>query len=259
MSKLRVAIGGHLENCSQVIILGVRSQISDYTREERELLRTADIIFFPTTKFADLFATLGKVTYPSVTCYRLRGERLKHVALLRMLKVPYPRTRVYYGQKQKQKILEDFAFPFIAKNPLSSPVGKDVFLIDNSTKLQWYSKKCNPAYIQKQVIPQMELRVAVINYQKVFGSYRWIVGEDSRASSDHGTEWQTKNMPSEAITLGKNIACQGSLSEVTVEMIFDGSQFQVVELTFPYGHTETLHPGHERFRTILEMIEGGEL
>jgi ribosomal protein S6--L-glutamate ligase len=259
MSRLRVAIGEHLQNCSQVITLGVRSQIVDYTQKERELLRAADIIFFPTARFADLFATLGKVTFPSVNCYRLRGERLKQVALLRMLEVPYPRTRVYYGQKQKQKILDDFALPFIAKNPLSSAVGKDVFLIEGRDKLQWYNKKFNPAYIQEQVIPQMELLVVVVNYQKVFGSYRWVAGEDSRGHSHHGTLWQTKDMPSEAITLGKNIACQGGLSEVTVAMIFDGSQFQVVELTFQCDQGEALYTGHERLKTILEMIEGGEL
>jgi ribosomal protein S6--L-glutamate ligase len=258
LSKLRVAIDEHLQNCSQVITLGVRSQIGDYTQKERELLRAADIIFFPTARFVDLFATLGKVTFPSVNCYRLRGKRLKQIALLRVLEVPYPRTRVYYGQKQKQKILDDFALPFIAKNPLSS-VGKDVFLIEDRDRLQWYNKKYNPAFIQEQVIPQMELLVVVINYQKVFGSYRWIAGEDSRGHSHHGTIWQTRDMPSEAITLGKNIASQGGLSEVTVEMVFDGSQFQVVELTFQCDQSETLHTGHARFRTILEMIEGGEL
>ena len=259
MSKLLVAIGEQLRNCSQVITLGVRSQIGDYTERERELLRAADIIFYPTARFVDLFATLGKVTFPTVNCYRLRGERLKHVALLRMLKVSYPRTRVYYGEKQKQEILEDFALPVIAKKPRGSKAGKDVFLIEDNKKLEWYTRNFNPAFIQEHVLPQMELRVVVINYHKVFGSYRRVEGGDPRVNSEHVNEWQTEEMPAEAITMGKNIAQQGGLSDVTVEMIFDGRQFQVIELGFQDDEIGDFHPGQERFKTILEMIEKGEL
>jgi len=242
-----------------VVTLGARSQIGDYTEKELELLRTADIIFFPTSRFVDLFATLGKLTFPTINCYRLRGERLKQVALLRMMDVPYPRTRVYYGHKQKQKILEDFSFPLIAKKPRGSAVGKDAFLIEDSDKLERYSRKVNPAYIQEYVQPEIELRVVVINYEKVFGSHRRVVGSDFRGDSVHTGAWQTKDMPREAITLAKKIARQGGLSEVTVEMIFDGSQFQVLELNFQYDEMGEGHPWQERFKTIMEMIERGEL
>lgn len=259
MSRLRVALGEQLKDCSQVVTLGVRSQIGDYTERELELLRAADTIFYPTARFVDLFATLGKSTFPSVNCYRLRGERLKQVALLRMLKVPYPRTRVYYGCKQKQKIPEDFTFPLIAKNTHGSPAGRDVFFIEDSNKLEWYKRKFNPAYIQEHVPAEVELRVAVINYEKVFGSYRSLAGADSRGDLDHVGAWQTKDMPGEAISLGKHIAWQGGLSDVTVEMIFNGGQFQVVELNFEHDEPGTLDFGQERLKAILELIEGGEL
>jgi ribosomal protein S6--L-glutamate ligase len=259
VSRLRVAIGEELKSCPQVVTLGARSQIGDYPEEELELLRTADIIFFPTSRFVDLFATLGKVTFPTINCYRLRGERLKQVALLRMLNVPYPRTRVYYGHKQKQKILEDFAFPLIAKKPRGSAAGKNVFFIEDSDKLERYTRKVNPAYIQEHVQPEIELRVVVINYEKVFGSYRRVVGGDFRENSIHTGAWQTKNMPGEAIPLAKKIARQGSLSDVMVEMIFDGSQFQVLEMNFQYNEMGDVYPGQERFKTIMEMIERGEL
>jgi len=242
-----------------VVTLGVLSQIGDYTEKELELLRTAEIIFYPTARFVELFATLGKVTFPTVNCYRLRGDRLKQVALLRMLNVPYPRTRVYYGQKQKQRILEDFALPLIAKKPLGSEVGRDVFLIENSDKLERYNRKVNPAYIQEYVPPEIELRVVVINYERVFGSWRRVAGGNHRENSVHAGAWRTRDVPSDAINLAKNIARQGGLSDVTVEMIFDGNQFLVLELNFQYDEMGDLHPGQERLKTVMEMIERGEL
>jgi ribosomal protein S6--L-glutamate ligase len=255
VSRLRVALGEQLKNCSQVVTLGVRSQIGDYTEKELELLRAADTIFYPTARFVDLFATLGKLTFPSVNCYRLRGERLKHVALLRMLNVPHPRTRVYYGPRQKQKIPEDFTFPLIAKKALGSAAGRDVFFIKDSNKLERYNRKFNPAYIQEHVPTEVEWRVVVINYEKVFGSYRRVAGGDSRGVG----AWQTKDMPGEVVNLGKQIARQGGLSEVTVEMIFNGSQFLVVELNFGHDELGALDYGQEGLKAVMEMIERGEL
>jgi ribosomal protein S6--L-glutamate ligase len=256
---LRVAIGEQLKECPQVITLGVLSQMGDYTEKQLELLRTAEIIFYPTDRFVDLFASMGKVTFPTVNCYRFHGNRLKQVALLRMLKVPYPPTRIYYGHKQKQKILEDFAFPLIAKKPIRSEAGKDVFLIEDSDKLERYNSKVNPAYIQELVPSEMEVRVAVINYEKVLGSWLRVTAGPHRENCLDAGDWQAEEVPSEAINLAKNLARQGDLSDVTVEMIFDGSQFQVVELSFQYDEMGILYPGQERLKTIIKMIERGEL
>ena len=63
----------------------------------------------------------------------------------------------------------------------------------------------------------------------------------------------------EAVSLGKHIARQGGLSEVAVEMIFNGSQFLVVELNFGHDELGALDCGQERLKAVMEMIERGEL
>ncbi len=259
MNRLRVAIGEQLKACPQVRTLGVRSQMADYTEPERGLLRDADIIFYPTGRFVDLFATLGKETFPSVNCYRLRGDRLKQVALLRMLDAPYPRTRVYYGHKQKQDILKDFAFPLIAKKPFGSAAGRDVFFVDNREKLEWYKQNFNPAYIQEHVPAEQELRVVVVNYSNVLAYRGKTTGGNLQEKRVEGVKLEKNNLPSEAVGLAKKIALNGDLSDVAVEMIFDGSQFWVIELDFQCEETGGLQIGKERLKMIMEMIERGEL
>ena len=176
-----------------------------------------------------------------------------------MLSLPYPRTRIYYGHKQKQKILEHFTFPLIAKKPIRSGAGRDVFLIEDSDELERYNSKVNPAYIQEFVPSEIEVRVSVINYEKVLGSWLRVAGGTCREGSLGAGDWRAEEVPSNAINLAKNLARQGDLSDVTVEMIFDGSQFQVVELSFQYDEIGILHPGQERLKTIIKMIERGEL
>ena len=242
-----------------MITLGVRSQLTDYTRVERELLRTADIIFYPTDRFVDLFATLGKETFPSLNCYRMRGNRLKQTSLLRLLNAPHPQTRVYFGHKQKQEILQDFGFPFVAKQPRDAFEGKHVFFVDHQEKLDWYSQNFNPAYIQEYVAAEQQLRVVVLNYRKVFGYQRPLSREASTDTSAPPGTWQADEVDAEAVELAKNIARDGSLSDVAVDMIFDGSNYWVLELNFHYDESDLQQPGLDRVKIVTEMIEKGEL
>ena len=259
MSRIRVAIGEKLKTCPQVITLGVRSQLTDYTRAERELLRTADMIFYPTDRYVDFFATLGKDTFPSVNCYRLRGNRLKHTALLRLLNVPHPRTRVYYGHKQKREILEEFAFPFVAKKGREAADGKQVFLINNRKQLDWYNQHFNPALIQEYVAPEKELRVIVLNCHTPFGYRRDVIWGDSMDSSSRKGTWKTDDVDPEGVELAKSIARDANLSDVAVDMVFDGSRYWVLELNFLWDEKDSHQAGPDRTQLIIEMIEKGEL
>jgi ribosomal protein S6--L-glutamate ligase len=233
--------------------------MADYTEQERRLLRTADMIFYPTGRYVDFFATLGKETFPSVNCYRLRGNRLKHTALLRLLNVPHPHTRVYYGHKQKRKILNEFVFPFVAKKAREAADGKQVFLINNRQQLDWYNQHFNPALIQEYVAPKKELRVIVLNYHTAFGYWRNVIRGDSRDSSSRKGNWKMDDGDPKGVELAKIIARDANLSDVAVDMVFDGSRYWVLELNFLWDETDSHQAGPDRIKFVSEMIARGEL
>jgi ribosomal protein S6--L-glutamate ligase len=233
--------------------------MADYTEQERRLLRTADVIFYPTDRYVDFFATLGKETFPSVDCYRLRGNRLKHTALLRLLDVPHPRTRFYYGDKQKREILNEFAFPFVAKKGREAASGKQVFLITNREKLDWYNQHFNPALIQEYIAPEKELRVIVLNRHTAFGYWRHVIRGDSMDSSSRKGSWKAGGVDPEGVELAKIIARDANLTDVAVDMVFDGSRYWVLELNFPWDETDWHQAGPDRIQFVREMIDRGEL
>jgi ribosomal protein S6--L-glutamate ligase len=207
----------------------------------------------------DFFATLGKETFPSVNCYRLRGNRLKHTALLHLLNVPHPRTRVYYGDKQKREILKDFVFPLVAKKAREAADGKQTFLINNRKQLDWYNQHFNPALIQEYVAPKEELRVIVINYQTTFGYRRNLISRESLNSSSRQGRWKADDIDPEGVRLAKIIARNANLSDVAVDIVFDGSRYWIIELNFLWNETGSLQTGPERIKFVREMIDRGEL
>jgi ribosomal protein S6--L-glutamate ligase len=257
--RLLVAIGEQLRHCPAVITLGVRPQLADYTAEERMLLLAADRIFYPTVRFVEIFAAAGKETFPSVSCYRFLGDKLKQTALFRLLKVPHPRTRVYYGNKQKGRITADFSFPFVGKRAFRSSRGRHVFLIRDPGGLSWYSIKFNPVYIQEYIPGDRELRVIVLNYRLVWGSW-WVPAPgEFRCTAPLGPILPEKALPAKPLSMAKEIASSGKFSDVAVDMLFDGKRFWVLGLTFRYGTKGWPGQSQDRLRAITAMIERGEL
>ncbi|NIV92150.1 ATP-grasp domain-containing protein [candidate division KSB1 bacterium] len=189
----------------------------------------------------------------------MRGNRLKHTALLRLLNVPHPRTRVYYGHRQKRKILKEFAFPFVAKKARGAADGKQVFLINNRKQLGWYNQHFNPALIQEYVAPEKELRVIVLNCQTTFGYRRSAIRGDSVDSSSRQGTWKADDVDPEGVELAKIIARDANLSDVAVDMVFDGGRYWVLELNFLWDETDSHQTGPDRTTLIIEMIEKGEL
>jgi len=63
----------------------------------------------------------------------------------------------------------------------------------------------------------------------------------------------------EGVELAKIIARDAGLSDVAVDMVFDGSRYWVLELNFLWDETDSHQAGPDRTQLIIEMIEKGEL
>ena len=155
MPKEVIALEARLKNCKNVRTLGVRTNFSDYSPREAELIRQADKIYYPTPFYADLFDTVGKPTFPSYHTYKCVQDKIKQTALFELLNLPHPRTRIFYGKRQKSTILDHFPFPFIAKIPRGSALGRGVFLIQNDSEIGDYLNQVTPSYIHKYLTIKM--------------------------------------------------------------------------------------------------------
>jgi len=108
----RIALGSRLRRCKNVMTLGVRTNLSGYEDWQLELIRKSDVICYPTAFYADIFDTIGKRTFPNYHTYKYAMDKIKQTALFNLLKIPHPRTRVFYGNHQKTTILDHLQFPF---------------------------------------------------------------------------------------------------------------------------------------------------
>lgn len=150
-----------LLHCRNVITLGVRAGLGDYTPREREILLSADRVFFPTPRFAGILEAAGKETFPSAFTYRARKSRLIQEVLFQFLKCPHPRTRIYYG-RQKDEILCDFRLPLIAMGPRTSD---GAVVVSTQSGLEEISRLYNPLIIKDIVEYEERFRLIFINYR----------------------------------------------------------------------------------------------
>ena len=171
-NKPVIRLEARIKKCTNVLTLGVRPNFCDYTLEEADLIRKADKIYYPTLFYADLFDAIRKETFPSYHTYKCAQDKIKQTALFHLLQIPHPRTRVFHGKRQKDRILDYFKFPFIGKIPRGSAQGRGVFLIENRKELDSYCALPEPAYIQEFIESDRDVRAVVIGKKVVHAYWR---------------------------------------------------------------------------------------
>jgi ribosomal protein S6--L-glutamate ligase len=149
MMSNKVALAPFLRSCTGITTLGIRPNLDDYSTEEKGLLLSAERIFFPTPRFAYLFNALQIPTFPRYSTYQFQHSRVLQQILLAHMEIPHPTTRIYFGNRQKARILEMFPFPFLAMGSLAALHKKQ--LVDNASAFEECCRSYNPIIIQKAV------------------------------------------------------------------------------------------------------------
>jgi ribosomal protein S6--L-glutamate ligase len=259
MSKKVIALEDRLKNCKNVISLGVRPNFSDYSPQEAELIRRADKIYYPTSFYADLFDAMGKKTFPSYHTYKCVQDKIKQTALLDMLDLPHPRTRVFYGNRQKQLISNYFTFPFIGKIPRGSALGRGVYLIRNEKELRCYLDRVSPAYIQEHLPIDRDMRVVVIGRRVIHAYWRIAPENEYRSNLAVGGKISLAPVPEKARNLALQVARACCWDDVGIDICEHNGQFYILEANMKYGREGFRQAGLDYAKVMESLIENEEI
>lgn len=254
-----VALEWRLRDCRNVTSLGVRPHLDDYDAEARALIRGADRIYYPGSLYADLFAAMGKPTFPSCHSYRFAQDKIRQSALFSLLGLPHPPTRVFYGRRQKEKILDRFAFPFVAKIPRGSARGRGVFLIEDADQLAAYCARPHPAYIQQYLPVDRDMRIVVIGGQVVHAYWRLAAPGDFRSNVSVGGRVCLDPVPPEARSLATAVARRCGWDDVGIDLCRWRGDLYVIEANMKYGREGFGQAGLDYFRMMERMIDDGRI
>jgi ribosomal protein S6--L-glutamate ligase len=254
-----IALESRLRQCRNVITLGVHTNFDEYSPKDRDQIRKADIIYYPTTFYADLFNAIGKNTFPSYHTYKCVQDKIKQTALFNLLRIPHPRTRIFYGNRQKQTITNHFEFPFIAKIARGSARGRGVFLIRDRESLQRYIDRNTVAYVQEYLPIDRDMRVVVIGRRIVHAYWRIAPDADFRSNVSLGASISLDPLPETALKLAEHTAQACGWNDVGIDVCQCKGDFYVLEGNMKYGREGFRKAGIDYSHLMEAMIECREI
>jgi ribosomal protein S6--L-glutamate ligase len=254
-----IALEARLRNCRNVITLGVRPNFSDYSSEEADLIRKAGKIYYPTSFYAELFDAMGKRTFPSYHTYKCVQDKIKQTALFELLGIPHPRTRVFYGKRQKNSVTTYFDFPFIAKIARGSAMGRGVYLIHTLDELNAYLNLTDPAYIQDYIPISKDSRIVIIGNRIVHAYWRIAPQNEFRSNVAVGGKISLDPVPQPILNLAFQTAQACRWNDVGIDICEHNGEFYVLEANMKYGKEGFRQAGLDYTKLMESMIENGEI
>jgi ribosomal protein S6--L-glutamate ligase len=254
---MALALEHRLRHCRNVRTLGVRTNLDDYTEEERRLIRRTPKIYYPSVFYADLLDAMGKALFPSYHTYKCVQDKIKQTALLQLLEIPHPTTRVFYGRRRLEKIRRVFPFPLIAKIPRGSALGRGVFLVRDEDELAEYLARCPVAYIQEYLALDRDIRAVVIGDRVVHAYWRLAPRGDHRSNLAVGGTISLETVPAKALDLALYTARACGWNDVGIDICAHADRYLVLEANMKYGKEGFRRAGIDYVALMEEMIADG--
>lgn len=223
------------------------------------MILNAEKIYYPTLFYADLFDVMGKKTFPSYHTYKCVQDKIRQTALLDLLDLPHPKTRVFYGKAQKSRILHHFRFPFVAKIPRKSAMGRGVYLVRNEDELNRYCALPHPAYIQEYLPIDRDVRVVVIGNRIVHAYWRVGSKTEFRTNVAQGAAIRFDAIPKAVLDLALETARRCRWDDVGIDLCIHEDKCYVLEANMKYGRQGFRLAGIDFDRLMERMIENREI
>jgi ribosomal protein S6--L-glutamate ligase len=254
-----IALEARLRKSDHVLTLGVRPNFNDYTAEEQRLIREAPKIYYPSSLYAELFSAAGKPIFPSLATYLFAQDKIKQTALFKLLGIPHPRTRVFYGKRQKGRISDHFELPFVAKVPRGSAMGRGVFLIRDAEELLRYCMDHSTAYIQEYLPIDRDMRIVVVGDQVVHAYWRIAPEDDHRSNVAAGGYIDLSTVPAEAKRLALDTAKACQWNDVGLDICCCNGRYFVLEANMKYGREGFRQADLDHLSIMEHLIANGKI
>ncbi|HEU5141437.1 MAG TPA: hypothetical protein VFT51_15795 [Bacillales bacterium] len=206
-------------------------------RHKDEVL-AADWLLFPEYwQVNTLVYGLKKTIFPSAATFHLGHDKIEMTRVLEAVcpeNVPY--TRILANTPLNlETILEEFAFPFIAKEVRNS-MGRGVFLIENRKQLREYAEKNEILYVQELLPIDRDLRIAIVG-EKVIGAY-WRIGMENNHLNNvsAGGEISFAPVPRDAIDLVEQTARKLGINHAGFDVAVVGNKLYFLEFNVLFGN-----------------------
>ncbi|MHC1745147.1 MAG: hypothetical protein AB9873_19250 [Syntrophobacteraceae bacterium] len=250
----RIALAPFLGSCPPVLTLGIRPSMGDYTETERALIRQAARIFFPSARFFTVFQAIDKPTFPSAASYLYRRSRLHQQILFKVLAMPHPKTRIYFGTRQKERIRDEFRLPVEVMAPDLLP-GRAHYADDWRRALE-YAAWYNPVIVREARTVADCVRLTSVQFTCI-GAARGAYAQGGMAPIAPMTLHDP--LLSELISETERLALAVGLDDIAIDWGLIDDTWQLLQFARPPLRIDT--PGHtlHRHDYICSLIEKGIL
>jgi hypothetical protein len=237
-----------------VTTLGIRACLGDYSEEDRQLLRQADCVFFPTIRFVDIFQAIGKPTFPSPASYRYPRARVLQETLFQYMKLPHPRRRIYFGAGQKQHIAGEIDLPLLVMGP--GMHADSVHLVHDHDELEACLRRHNPVLVQKYVEWKERVRLIFVRFE-LAGALRRI-GSGSRPESFEPLPFSHPMLES-PIDISRGFLQQIHLDDTMIEWGLVSDSWQLICIARPPARWSTTRSVVDHHLHIRDLVQRGVL
>lgn len=258
-NDLALALESRLKKCRNVRTLGVKTNFEDYDDQEIHLIRNARKIYYPTLFYAELFDAVGINTFPSYHTYKCVQDKIKQTALFKIAQLPHPKTRVYYGRRKIDLMLSYFSFPFIAKEPRGSAMGRGVFLIQNHDDLEAYLDGRHASYIQQYLPVDRDIRVVVVGKKIALSYWRIAAKGEFRSNVALGGKISFDGVPQKALDLALFTANRCGWDDVGIDICVHEDRFYLLEGNMKYGKEGFREAGIDYYQMMEKKIENNDI
>ncbi|MDQ0206471.1 ATP-grasp domain-containing protein [Alkalicoccobacillus murimartini] len=205
--------------------------------KEKQLISDADVCLFPENwQVNSLVYGMKKRIFPSIQSIQLGFNKIEMTrALWSVVPELVPKT-VILGRNSDtyQKVLQDFPFPFVAKE-IRSSMGRGVFLIENEQQFREYSDQ-NPTYYIQEYLPiERDLRVCIVG-DKAIASY-WRENENTfKNNVAQGGRIIFDDVPAEAVQAALSTAQLLGIDHAGFDLIVVEDKMYILEFNTLFGN-----------------------